>query len=1037
MGKTLNEYFYKPVLGASGGVEMGKFHDCLDVADAEIKANKDKRHTQGTDYTNVVICANYDNPDNAITAIGANNKTLLVTEVEICDVNFTVPANVCVKFERGGKWTINGEYFGSTVFTGTGLNDATIGGTYTGTTDLTYKIQIDGKNGIKTSTLGVGGTGYAVNDTFTVNTGSVLATGKVLTVNVGVVLTYSILTSGSGYTVANGVATTATLGTGTGLTINITVLHDTFKWSDDGGATWDATGVAITGAAQTLNNGVTVTFGAIVGHTLTDYWTVTAYHAIIVTFNGQIDAGLWQIFAYVGTGVVHLHSGSIKEIIPQWWGAKGDGITDDTAAVQYAINVIGTNHNELSKILCVGQYKIAIGGLSIPASYNNVTFEGAIRSTIYTTKSGFVGTAGGTIFTLGNSVDNFSLRNLGISEVAVGIYIPIGSLISNLTLVDVSFTSITDKAIYNADTSQGSGGIIAGSLTRCSFYDVKYGLYSIRNAVLNNFHIRDCYFANPKDAGYQIYIDGLDNVLYNTNISINNTLINGKVTTTSKAIYLGGGAQIINLEDIHFADWGLTAGTNDGLELITIYSGALNLSQLAIKGCNFASSRGEIINISSGGIGSLILEGNSFVASKAGEKIIENANLITNLVSIGNRYNSDTPMLAPTNRMWLNDTITNTPLPSGDTSVNLPITGTIATNLNKLSNFAATTSAELAGVISDEIGAGKLRFDTAVTAKISTATLTVAQAGTILVKSNIVTGTDIAFVDGGAGEDTITSVANAFGGYAVGDSITITGAANAGNNSTFTITGAAAGTLTVATASLTAEAAGASVTIKNVYTLTLPTAVGHSGLRYHFIKTDANYNLITLDGNGTETLNYENSTGAPTLTYARLNTYCAEVTIVSDGANWQVINEGLGQIPECRAYLGTDQLDITDSTWVLIIINTENYDIGNNFDTSTYKFVAPIPGTYLMFGQIKWKDLTVIADKKYELGFFVNNAQKTSQLMHSSITGEIVNFSQLEITLAISDYITLKGVAYAGVSTVDISGGSSATWISVKLVSKT
>lgn len=49
---------------------------------------------------------------------------------------------------------------------------------------------------------------------------------------------------------------------------------DTFKWSDDGGSTWEATGVAITGAAQTLSRGVTVTFAATTGHTSGDYWDI-------------------------------------------------------------------------------------------------------------------------------------------------------------------------------------------------------------------------------------------------------------------------------------------------------------------------------------------------------------------------------------------------------------------------------------------------------------------------------------------------------------------------------------------------------------------------------------------------------------------------------------------------------------------------------------------------------------------------------------------------------------------------------------------
>ena len=75
-----------------------------------------------------------------------------------------------------------------------------------------------------------------------------------------------------------------------------------------------------------------------------------------------------------------------------------------------------------------------------------------------------------------------------------------------------------------------------------------------------------------------------------------------------------------------------------------------------------------------------------------------------------------------------------------------------------------------------------------------------------------VTGTDIAFVDGGGGSDTITSVADAFGAFAIGDVITISGSTS--NNINATITALAVGTITVATGTLTAELAGAEVTIK-------------------------------------------------------------------------------------------------------------------------------------------------------------------------------------------------------------------------------
>jgi len=54
--------------------------------------------------------------------------------------------------------------------------------------------------------------------------------------------------------------------------IDSTGTPDTFEWSIDGGSSWVATGVPITGSAQLLQDGIYVTFGATTGHTLNDYW---------------------------------------------------------------------------------------------------------------------------------------------------------------------------------------------------------------------------------------------------------------------------------------------------------------------------------------------------------------------------------------------------------------------------------------------------------------------------------------------------------------------------------------------------------------------------------------------------------------------------------------------------------------------------------------------------------------------------------------------------------------------------------------------
>lgn len=87
-----------------------------------------------------------------------------------------------------------------------------------------------------------------------------------------------------------------------------------------------------------------------------------------------------------------------------------------------------------------------------------------------------------------------------------------------------------------------------------------------------------------------------------------------------------------------------------------------------------------------------------------------------------------------------------------------------------------------------------------------------------LIGSEII-GTDIAFVDGGEGEDTITQVAAKFldAGFVVGDVFTVSGSDS--NDGNYTILSIIAGTINVATGSLTAEEAGASITISLSYDL--------------------------------------------------------------------------------------------------------------------------------------------------------------------------------------------------------------------------
>jgi len=81
------------------------------------------------------------------------------------------------------------------------------------------------------------------------------------------------------------------------------------------------------------------------------------------------------------------------------------------------------------------------------------------------------------------------------------------------------------------------------------------------------------------------------------------------------------------------------------------------------------------------------------------------------------------------------------------------------------------------------------------------------------------------------------------------------------------------------------------------FTYTLPTAVGNSGLELVFKKTDSSSNAITVDGDGSETID-----GEITIDLEFQNDF---IKIISDGTNWQIIEKFLQFDEVFSAKIGT------------------------------------------------------------------------------------------------------------------------------------
>jgi hypothetical protein len=94
-----------------------------------------------------------------------------------------------------------------------------------------------------------------------------------------------------------------------------------------------------------------------------------------------------------------------------------------------------------------------------------------------------------------------------------------------------------------------------------------------------------------------------------------------------------------------------------------------------------------------------------------------------------------------------------------------------------------------------------------------------------------------------------------------------------------------AGTLT------TGEFGFVKLTASAPYTLELPTAVGNLGRYFILYKSDDNSNLVTMDGNGAETIDGQ-------LTYTGLNYQYAVVIFRSNGVEWIIVGRTIKNVTD-------------------------------------------------------------------------------------------------------------------------------------------
>jgi len=108
----------------------------------------------------------------------------------------------------------------------------------------------------------------------------------------------------------------------------------TFRWSKDDGVTWIASTVAITaGTAQTLDNGVQITFATGTGRVTSDYWIVSAKVVLPVTGGSKAYA------LYKSVDTENIESGSRINIVYDEYGEHTEYINKNFISSRFYENL--------------------------------------------------------------------------------------------------------------------------------------------------------------------------------------------------------------------------------------------------------------------------------------------------------------------------------------------------------------------------------------------------------------------------------------------------------------------------------------------------------------------------------------------------------------------------------------------------------------------------------------------------------------------------------------------------------------------------
>lgn len=153
--------------------------------------------------------------------------------------------------------------------------------------------------------------------------------------------------------------------------------------------------------------------------------------------------------------------------------------------------------------------------------------------------------------------------------------------------------------------------------------------------------------------------------------------------------------------------------------------------------------------------------------------------------------------------------------------------------------------------------------------------------------------------------------------------------------------------------------------------------------------------------------------------------------------------------PAFKAYISTsgDAQTIASGDRVNVTFDAEEYDIGGNYDTSAYKFTAPVNGIYHFNAKVLWDNNTDATAGDWTAGerhdiYLIKNDSSTNPAANAREASELrvvggalsdslmMNSISGDLKLAIGDFITVAVYQNTGTNqyTYDVNDGMWSSW---------